>query len=449
MENQFKYDVVIIGSGPAGYVAATRAAQVGLSTAIIEKDQVGGMCIGWGCVRMKSLLESATLFAKIKNAESFGISVPQPVADWDKMKERATEISGTISESIRKMLIKYGVDIIPGEAVLADEETISVGEKKIIASHIIIATGSVSSEPKETFRQAPVLDAKTLFNLEKFPDSVVVYGRGSVAFEMAQFFNLIGKHVTIVNQESNFLPGLDNHLQNFIVDKFQDSGIGFLSGNIDKYERGALFVDGIAVSCELIIDSSFRKAVIPKAHIPLELDSFGFIKTNSHFETSIKNVYAVGDVTGKSYLAHLASAQGISVVNHIKNIPGEFSSMAYPLNLYTFPEISQIGMTEETAKREGFHYKITEYPLSANSKAVISGNTDGFLRIISEKISGHILGVQIAAEHATDMISEAAAYMQMRGTVYDIAKSIHAHPTISEIFTEAGFKAIDSIINKK
>jgi dihydrolipoamide dehydrogenase len=449
MNNQAEYEILIIGSGPAGYVAATRAAQVGMKTALVEKDHIGGMCIGWGCIRMKTMLESAKLYSKIKNAGDFGIETSDPSLNWGKIKKRAWDISNTVSKGIQAMLEKYGVDIFKGEASILNDGTVQIGERQITASHILIATGSQPPEANESFKNAPLLNPKTIFEMDALPENIIVFGKGSVAVEMAQFFNLIGKQVTIVNPDGEFLPGFDPYLQNYIYNKLQETGIGFLAGNITKYEHGALFVDDIAVGCDAIIDCRFRNAFLPQTETALELDKYGFIKTNDHFETNIKNVFAIGDVNGKSYLAHTASAQGLSLVNKLKNIKNDFSVSNFPLNLYTVPEIAQIGMTETAIKTEGIDYKVTEYPLSANTKALIEGNSEGFLRILSEKISGHVLGVQIAAEHATDMIAEASAYLQMRGTVYDIAKSIHAHPAISEVFTEAGFKAIDSVINKK
>ena len=197
----------------------------------------------------------------------------------------------------------------------------------------------------------------------------------------------------------------------------------------------------------MLLNINSRKAIIPESDTPLELTERGFIKTSDQFETSIKGVYAIGDVTGKSFVAHVASAQGIYIINSIKGIKSNFDSTTYPLNMYTVPEIAQIGMTEQYIKEVGIDYKVTEYPLSANGKAMIEGNTEGFIRMLSDKKYGQILGIQIVAANATDMIAEAGAFMNVEATVYDVAKTIHAHPTVSEIYMEAGFEAFEDTIH--
>jgi len=197
----------------------------------------------------------------------------------------------------------------------------------------------------------------------------------------------------------------------------------------------------------MLLNINSRKAIIPESDVPLELTERGFIKTSDQFETSIKGVYAIGDVAGKSFVAHVASAQGIYIINTIKGIKSNFDSTTYPINMYTVPEIAQIGMTEQYIKEVGIDYKISEFPLSANGKAMIEGNTEGFIRMISDKKYGQILGIQIVAANATDMIAEAGAFMNVEATVYDVAKTIHAHPTVSEIYMEAGFDAFDHAIH--
>ena len=196
-----------------------------------------------------------------------------------------------------------------------------------------------------------------------------------------------------------------------------------------------------------MVNVNSRKAIIPESEVPLELTERGFIKTSNTFETSIKGVYAIGDVSGKSFVAHVASAQGIYIINTIKGIKSNFDSTTYPINMYTVPEIAQIGMTEQYIKSVGIDYKISEFPLSVNGKAMIEGNTEGFLRMLSDKKYGQILGIQIVAANATDMIAEAGAFMNVEASVYDVAKTIHAHPTVSEIYSEAGFAAFDKAIH--
>jgi dihydrolipoamide dehydrogenase len=220
------------------------------------------------------------------------------------------------------------------------------------------------------------------------------------------------------------------------------------SKSLGNYQDGNIKIEEQLLPCDLIINCSFRRGIVPISNVEIALDQQGFIATNEQFQTNIPHIFAVGDVNGKSYLAHMASAQGIYVINHIKGIKTDFNFKNYPLNIYTYPEMAQIGMTEKQLTDEGIDYKLSDFPLTANGKALTEGSAEGSLRIYSDKKYGQVLGVQIVADHATDMIAEAAAYMSIEGTIYDVAQTIHAHPTISEIFMEAAFDAVDKAIHK-
>ena len=260
---------------------------------------------------------------------------------------------------------------------------------------------------------------------------------------------MIGKNVSLVTPDQNIIPGADKYLVDFTMKLLQKSEIPVVyAKTLGEYKDGMMKIDEHQLPCDLIINSSFRKAIVPTSNVEIALDQHGFIETNENFQTKVPNIYAVGDVNGKSYLAHMASAQGIFVINHIKGIKTNFDFKNYPLNIYTFPEMAQIGMTEAQLKEEGIDYKLSDFPLTANGKALTEGHSDGALRIYSDKKYGQVLGVQIVADHATDMIAEAAAYMSIEGTIYDVAQTIHAHPTISEIFMEAAFDAVDKAIHK-
>ena len=288
-----------------------------------------------------------------------------------------------------------------------------------------------------------------LFTLETIPDDITVTGNHIPAVEIAQFFKLIGKKVTLVANSNSFMDGMDDFLISFIVKKLKSENIELmLNAYPEKFEDGELTVNGNKIKCDLLVNCNSRKAIIPESEIPFELTERGYIKTSDDFVTSLENVYAIGDVSGKSFVAHVASAQGVHVINTIKGIKADFNTRTYPINMYTAPEIAQIGMTEKQLKEEGIEIKISEFPLSANGKAMIEGNTEGLIRLLSDKKYGQVLGVQIIAANATDMIAEAGAYMEIEGTIYDVAQTIHAHPTVSEIFMEAGFDAIDKAIHK-
>lgn len=447
-----EYDIIIIGAGPAGYVAAIRAGQVGLKTAIVEKIHIGGMCLNWGCIPTKAILESARTFDKIKNASEFGIDgidLQKLAFNWEKAKNRSKSITKKLTAGISYLLKKNGVELITGTASIVSGNSVMVDDKTITAKNIIIATGSKPVAMDKLFANAPIVEIEKLFTIETIPDNIVVTGNHVSAVEMAQFFKLIGKKTTLVANSPRFMDEMDEYLISYISKKLKSQNIDlFINALPEKFENGDLIIEGKKVKCDLLVNCNSRKAIIPEAEVPLELTERGFIQTNDNFETSIKGVYAIGDVSGKSFVAHVASAQGIYVINTIKGIKAGFNNRAYPINMYTVPEVAQIGLTEKQIKEEGIELKISEFPLSANGKAMIEGNTDGFIRMLSDKKYGQVLGVQIVAPNATDMISEAGAFIELEGTVYDVANIIHAHPTISEIYMEAGFDAFDKAIHK-
>ena len=446
------YDLLIIGAGPAGYVAAIRAGQVGLKTAVIEKMYIGGMCLNWGCIPTKAILESAKTFESVKHAADFGvdgIDLQNISFNWEKAKLRSKGITQKLTAGINYLLKKNGVELITGDAKLGKDNTIILNDKVITATNIIIATGSKPKLIDNKIANAPIIEIEKLFTLETIPDNIVVTGNHVSAIEITQFFKLIGKNVSLVANSYNFMMGIDEHLISFVARKLKSENIElYLNVYPEKYENGELLIDGKRIKCDLLVNCNSRKAIIPESEIPLELTERGFIKTSDDFETNFKGVYAIGDVSGKSFVAHVASAQGIHVINTIKGIKSDFNSRAYPINIYTDPEIAQIGKTEKQLKDEGVEIKISEFPLLANAKALIEGSTEGFIRVLSDKKYGQVLGVQIVATNATDLIGEAAAYMEIEGTVYDVAHTIHAHPTVSEVFMEAGFEAVDKAIHK-
>ena len=450
-----KYDLIIIGSGPAGYVAAIRAGQVGLKTAIIEKEKIGGMCLNWGCMPSKALLESAKLFRRIENdAAKFGIEGIDKKAisfNYSKAIKRASGIVMRLTKGVEFLLKKNNVEIITGQAVITSQTTISVENRTLEADNIIIATGSKQPEI-ETDNKELVIDVKTLFTEREIPQNIVVAGEDATALELAQLYNMIGKKVTLVAATDRVLSLADDYLVNFALGIFKKEKIDIIYNfdiNSTKgiYENGELNINGQKIKCEMLINARTRKAIVPENSISLKMED-GFIATDNNCRTEYKNIFAVGDVNGKSRFAHIGSAQGLHVIDILKGINKELDIKKFPINMYTFPEMAQIGLREDEIKAKGIDYKISEFPLSANGKAMTEGTSEGFLRILSETKYGEVLGVQIAAPNATDMIAEASAYMQLESTVYDIAKTVHAHPTISEIFMEAGFEGVDGAIHK-
>ncbi|MBT3209428.1 MAG: dihydrolipoyl dehydrogenase [Bacteroidetes bacterium] len=450
-----KYDIIIIGSGPAGYVAAIRAGQLGLKTAIVEKSEIGGMCLNWGCIPSKSIIESAKLYNKIiKDAAKFGVDGIDKKSisfNFAKATKRANQIVKRLTKGIEFLLKKNGVEIIQGEAEIVSKNSITVNNRNIETENIIISSGSYIPEI-ETTKNDLVLNVKELFTKSEIPENVVVYGRNSTAIELAQFFSLIRKNVTLVTDNGIILPLADKYLSKYIQTNLTKSKVKIIFNspieNVENYfSEGILEINNEKVKCDIIINSQERKAVIPESKVKLEIEN-EFIKVDKNCKTNIDGIFAIGDVNGKSKFAHIASAQGLHVINLIKGVKSELDIKKYPLNMYTVPELSQIGQTEDDLIKSNVDYKISEFPLSANGKALAEGNNEGFIRILSEKKYGEVLGVQIVAANATDLIAEASAFMQLESTIYDVAKTVHAHPTISEIFMEVGFEAIDQAIHK-
>lgn len=454
------YDLIIIGSGPAGYVAAIRAGQTGLKTAIIEKNLIGGMCLNWGCIPSKSLMESVKLYQKItKEASRFGIDGIEKGSvtfNWNKAVKRSDGIVKKLSSGVEFLLKKNAVDIIKGEAKIVSANSVLADNRLLETKNIIIATGSSSPKIENSFKGL-VVEPEMLFTEREIPGNIVVVGKSPVAVELAQLFAMTGRGVTLVSDTGSIMPKADKYVSDFIINKLKKERIKLLfdtpvlsTAGIykeDKDKGGVLKLNDLEIECNLIINAGDRKANMIESDIPFESHN-GYIAVNENFETSVKGIYAVGDVNGLSMFAHVGSAQGLNVVNRLRGIEEKLDMQKIPMNMYTVPEAAQIGMTESELKEIEKEYKVSEFSLSANGKAQTEGSAEGFVRILSDLKYGEVLGVQIVAPNATDLINEASAYMQLESTVYDIARTVHTHPTVSEVFMEAGFEAVDQAIHK-
>lgn len=437
------YDLIIIGAGPAGYVAAIRAGQAGLKTAIVEKKNVGGMCLNWGCIPSKAMLESAKYFSRLSMASDFGvegIDLKKLSFSWEKGVKRSERIVRRLTKGVEFLLKKNNVEIIAGTASIEGEGTVVVDNRNLTAKNIIIATGSYPRPLPFKVQEKKILNLENMFSMKEIPNKLLVAGEGPVAAEVSQLLALIGRDVTLIKTTDKVFPALDDYLNTYITRRFEtmkikviDGSQGFDSLNVGDYEG--------------IVNCMPRKGIKPTGSLKPDTNDSFYI-TDEHFMTSVQGVYAVGDVNGRSIYAHAASAQALAAVNHILGIKETMETERVPLTIYTDPEIAQIGKTEQQLTADGVEYKVNEFPLSANGKALTEGNPEGILRIISEPKYGEVLGVQIIAHNATDMISEAAAYMAVESTVWDVARTMHAHPTISEVFLEAGSDAIGTPVHK-
>ncbi len=446
-----EYDVIIIGSGPAGYVAAIRAGQVGLKTALVEKKDVGGMCLNWGCIPSKAIIESAKFYDRMSQAGEFGVDGIEPGKlefNWGKARKRAMNIAKKLTGGVDYLLKKNGIDVIKGEAKITSHDSISVNNRSIDARNIIIATGSYPPKLDADIPEDKIIELEYLYELEELPQKIAVVGEGPVAVEMAQFFSMIDKKVTLVSPSKTLIPFADQYLNDYIYNRLKKDKVEMIfEDEVKGYKNGKLVLPNKEVEADKVLNASKRNGVLPSMDIDVKINE-GSIETNEYLQTNYENIYAIGDVNGKSYLAHVGSAQGLYVINHIKGIKEVMKLSNYPLNIYTNPEIAQIGLTEEELQNNKVDYKVSEFPLSANGKALIEGYKDGNIRILSEKKYGEVMGVQIIAPNATDMIAEASAFMQVESTIYDVSRVVHAHPTISEVFMEAGFDAVDKAIHK-
>jgi dihydrolipoamide dehydrogenase len=431
------YDLIIIGSGPAGYVGAIKAGQRGLKTLVIDKKYVGGMCLNWGCIPTKSLLESAKMMRKVKSAEEFGITGIDLDAlgfDWAHAVKRTQKIVAKLTRGIEFLWKKNGVEFLKAEAKILSPTEVEADKRIFETKNILIATGSRPA-PRQDFADA--LSLENIYELESLPEKPLLVGRGANLVELAQFFHLVGKEPIILADELPLMPSLDTYLESFIQKKIMKDKIPLIPISEAVIKDKVILYKDKEYPYDMAINISFRSAVLPDITPDITLEN-GFIKTDRRHMSSVSGIYAAGDVNGKSYLAHVASAQALEVIDAIMKVEMPAEERAYPLNIYSDPEMAQIGLTEDQIKAKDLDYKVNQYPLSANGKALTEGSSEGFIRVIYETKYNEVLGVQMVSEHATDLISEAGILMELEGTTFDLARTIHAHPTVSEIYMDAG-----------
>ncbi|MDD2331087.1 MAG: FAD-dependent oxidoreductase [Candidatus Cloacimonetes bacterium] len=433
------YDLIIIGSGPGGYVAAIRAGQTGLKTLVIDEKYIGGMCLNWGCIPTKSILESARLLRRVTKAERFGIDGIEPEKlsfNWTKARTKMEQNVSKLTKGIEYLWKKNGVEFLRARAELLSPTSVKADKQILEARHIIIATGSKPA-PVRFFKDSDLIEIEQFFISETLPIKPLIYGRGAYVAELAQFFSMIGHQPTVLLEASPILPQDNDWLNTALERILKKEKIPVFVQDQVQIEDGAIIQKDRKISFDKVINCSLRKATLPPLGFDLQTEG-GYIKVDDHLQSSIPSIYAIGDVNGKSFLAHSASAQGLHAVNHIQGNNDSYDDSLLPMNIYTEPEIAMLGKTEEQLTREGIDFKSSEFGLNANGKAIIEGDVEGSVRLLYETKYNQVLGVQIIGHHATDMIAEAGILMQLEGTVFDLARTIHAHPTIPEVFMEAG-----------
>ncbi|HHT50172.1 MAG TPA: dihydrolipoyl dehydrogenase [Eubacteriaceae bacterium] len=456
------YDIVIIGGGPGGYVAAIKAAHLGAKVALIEKERLGGLCLNWGCIPTKTLLKSAKLYQDILRGKEFGIKgidTTKVSLDWTTLVKRKDEVVDKLVNGVYVLFRKNKIDLFEGMAIVKNKNQIEVNGKLINGKSLIVATGSTSNFPNipglaDTLSSGKAVTSRGILELEDIPQELIIIGGGVIAVEFATLFNALGSKVTLIQRSEHILSGLESEMAQTLEKHLIEEGVNILtSTKIKSIRKDKIVIDHKGeeksfMGDKYLISLGVKAQLNGLEELNLKLTNKGFVKTNDRLETNIQGVYALGDMNGKFPLAHVASAEGIVAVENIMGIDSTLNYDIIPFCVYSFPEIASVGLTETQAKSAGYDVKVSKFPLSANGKALAEGETLGFVKIISETQYGEILGTHIMASHATDMISEAIMSMQIEGTVYDVAKAIHPHPTLSEIVMEAAHGAIDKPIHK-
>ncbi|WP_432403030.1 dihydrolipoyl dehydrogenase [Wukongibacter sp. M2B1] len=448
-----KKDIIILGGGPGGYYAAIRGAQLGASVTIIEKENLGGTCLNWGCIPTKALYRNAEILNTLKHINEYGINIDGYSIDVAMLQERKGNIVRQLIDGIAKLMKANRVEVVYGKGILKDRKTVSVelndgGKIDIEGENIIIATGSkVSLPPIPGADLDGLLTSKRILDFKKIPKSLTVIGGGVIGIEFASIFNALGSDVTVLSRSPNILKRMEPDLTKRLTSVLKKKGINIHRGvqakKIDK-EDGEFVVYAdtkkgeIRIQSEHVLMSSGRSPRLDGINLEavgIDFDKNG-IKVDKNFETNVKGIYAIGDVIGGKMLAHVASHQGVSAVESIMGIESKIKHNVVPDCAFTFPEIASVGICEKEAKDMGIEYNTSKFLFGANGKALTLGEPEGLVKVISNN-QDEIIGVHIMGAHASDLIHEGALAISGKMKINDIAHTIHAHPTLAETFAEA------------
>ena len=447
------YDLVVIGGGPGGYVAAIKAGQLGKKVACVEVERAGGTCLNWGCIPTKALIKNASFYKDLqKKAKEFGISFDNLSYDWSKVIERSRKVAGKLAGGIEFLFKKNKVDYIRGFGSILEPGKVEVkaedGSVQVLeANSIIIATGAKTRElPGLPINGKSVIGSREAMTLPEQPKSMVIIGAGAIGVEFAYIYAAYGTKVTIVEMLPRLVPVEDEEIGDALQKSYTRAGIKCLTdtkvtSTVDHGDSVTLHTEGPKGSQEITADVCLVAIgvapVLPGGQLP-EFTERGWIQINDRYATSLPNVYAIGDISGPPWLAHTASfeamqcVEGIFVEGHVPKRVGNF-----PGCTYCHPEVASVGKTEQALKEEGVDYKVGKFPYQALGKAQASGSTEGFVKILFGTKYGEILGAHIIGENATDMIAEMGLALEMEATIDDFHATIHAHPTLSEAVHEA------------
>ncbi|SDN40118.1 dihydrolipoyl dehydrogenase [Alkalicoccus daliensis] len=461
-----KYDLVILGAGTGGYVAAIRAAQLNLSVAVVEKSKLGGTCLHQGCIPSKALLRSAEVFKTVKESENFGVSAEAPSLNFSKVMERKQSIVNQLHKGVQNLMKKGKIDVyhgfgrILGPSIFSPTPgTISVEYEEedkendmLIPSNVIVATGSrPRSLPGLEIDEEKILSSNGALMLEELPESLSIIGGGVIGVEWASMFADFGVDVTIFEYTERLLPTEDKEISKEMEKSLKKKGISIFTNtkvdaaNIKAADKNVIIPyerEGASetATTEKVLISVGREANVKNIGLEntdIEVEN-SVIKVNKHYQTKETHIYAIGDVIGGMQLAHVASHEGIAAVEHLARLqPHPVDPSLVARCTYSSPEVASVGLTEEQALEQGYEIKVGKFPFQGVGKALVYGDADGFVKLISDKKSDDLLGVHMIGPHVTDMISEAALAKFLDATAWEIGESIHPHPSLSEVIGEA------------
>ena len=442
------YDIVVLGSGPGGYVAAIKGAQLGKKVAIIEKEFIGGVCLNWGCIPTKTLLKNTKVYKYVQHALDYGVVVDGKVSvDWSKMLARKNKVVKQLTGGVSGLLKKNNVDVYMGVGKVLSKNKVEVNGETLETKNLILATGASPLTPpipglKEGLQSGFVKTSKEMLDTESIPEELVIIGGGVIGVEFATIFSSMSKKVTIIEKLDGILPTVYDDIRSKYTPILAKDGIEILtSAEVKTIGKDSVtyLKDGkeTTIKASVVLLSIGMKPNSEGLEVlNLKLDRASVV-TNEKLETSVPGVYAIGDLNGKYMLAHVASTEGLVAV---ENICGHHTKMDYtqiPSAIYGSPEIGMIGLTEKEAKAQGKDYKVSTFPVAANGRSLGENEPNGFIKIIFDKKYGEVLGAHLLAYNASELLGEIGVTMKLEGTAEEIAQTIHAHPTLSEIILEA------------
>lgn len=461
-----KFDLVVIGSGPGGYVAAIRAAQLGLKTAVIEKAELGGVCLNWGCIPTKALIHSATLLNHVKHAGDFGINAADVSVDFAKVIKHSRTTAARLSKGIEFLFRKNKITTIQGHGRLSAKGKIDVmapdkSVQTIEATNIVIATGArARAIPGVAFDGQTVISAREAMILEKIPESLVIIGAGAIGVEFAYFYASMGAKVTLIEMLPHILPIEDKEVVDVVAKAFKKMGIEILADTkVEKVEKsakgvkisvtgkeGAKTIEGNKALVAIGVQGNSEDLGLEKLGVKVDR---GFIQVDKKtYKTNIDGIYAIGDIIGPPWLAHVASAEGIAAVEIIaghEHVAVDYDNV--PGCTYCQPQVASMGLTEEKAKEKGREIKVGRFPLRANGKSLAMGESEGFVKLIFDAQYGELIGAHIVGAEATELLAELNVAKALETTASELMHTMHAHPTVSEAVKEAAEDAFGQAIH--